>query len=62
MPLDAIGGIFLIFAAVIAHAATEAGPNRINPIAVVLTVAGLYLIYNGYSGYPSYLQPWVPYF
>lgn len=62
MPLDAIGGIFFIFAAVIAHAATEAGPNRINILSIGLLAGGLFLIYNGYTGRPSLLQPWLPYF
>lgn len=62
MPIDAIGGIFLMFAAVIAHAATEAGPNRISIPAVILAALGGYLIYNGYSGGPSRLAPWLPYF
>lgn len=61
MPLDAIGGIFLIFAAVIANAASGGGPNRVSIVAVILTTIGFYLIYNGYLGRPSYLAPWLPY-
>ena len=62
MPLDAVGGILCLFAAVIAHAASEAGPNRISIPSVLLGLLGVYLVYNGYTGRPSYVQPWLPYF
>jgi hypothetical protein len=62
MPVDAIAGILLVFAAIIANAASDAGPNRVSILAVVLGVLGAYLVYNGYMGRPSYVRPWLPYF
>lgn len=61
MPIDAVGGIFLILASIILNAASGAGANRFSVLAVILATLGFYLIYNGYLGRPSYLAPYLPY-
>lgn len=60
MPIDVIGGLFLIAAAVVAAAASDS-TNRVSIFALLLGALGAYLVYNGYLGRPSYLKPWLPY-